>query len=137
LLPATRTISTVAGNFDYAGALVVAPPSAQSTSWTRRFGDYSDAFASGWMAIRGARRQRNVDQGFVLSDHADWPGLLSAIRASEATRVLITHGQVAVMVRYLREIGIDADALATEFEGEGGADQVATDAGNALESPPT
>jgi putative mRNA 3-end processing factor len=137
LLPATRTISMVAGNFDYAGALVVAPPSAQSTSWTRRFGDYSDAFASGWMAIRGARRQRNVDQGFVLSDHADWPGLLSAIRASEATRVLITHGQVAVMVRYLREIGIDADALATEFEGEGGADQVATDAGNALESPPT
>ncbi len=45
----------------------------------KRFGDYSDAFASGWMQLRGARRRRGVDRGFVLSDHADWPGLMSAI----------------------------------------------------------
>ena len=126
-LPATQMVSEVDKKFDYARALVVAPPSAQSTPWIKRFGDYSDAFASGWMAIRGARRQRNVDQGFVLSDHADWPSLLRAIRASEAQRVLITHGQVAVMVRYLRELGMDADALETEFEGEAGSDDKSGD----------
>jgi putative mRNA 3-end processing factor len=58
---------------------VLAPPSAAGSTWTRRFGDYSDAFASGWMLLRGARRRRGVDRGFVLSDHADWPGLLEAI----------------------------------------------------------
>ena len=134
-LPATQTVSEADQKFDYAGALVVAPPSAQSTPWTKRFGDYSDAFASGWMAIRGARRQRNVDQGFVLSDHADWPSLLMAVRASEAQRVLITHGQVAVMVRYLRELGIDADALETEFEGEAGSEEKGADAVVAEGSP--
>ena len=75
------------------------------------------------MAIRGAKKQRNVDRGFVISDHADWPGLLRAIDASEASRVLVTHGQVPVMVRYLRERGFEADALETEFEGEGGAER--------------
>jgi len=122
ILPETQMVSEVDRKFDYSRALIVAPPSAQGTSWMKRFGDYSDAFASGWMAIRGARRQRNVDQGFVLSDHADWPSLLKAIRASEAKQVLITHGQVPVMVRYLREQGIEADALETEFQGEGGAE---------------
>ena len=126
-LPATQMVSEVDKKFDYSRALVVAPPSAQATPWIKRFGDYSDAFASGWMAIRGARRQRNVDQGFVLSDHADWPSLLRAIRASEAQRVLITHGQVPVMVRYLRELGMDADALETEFEGEAGSDDRSDD----------
>lgn len=123
-LPETQTASDAAadGKRDCSRALVVAPPSAQGTPWLKRFGDYSDAFASGWMAIRGARRQRAVDQGFVLSDHADWPSLLTAIRESGAERVLITHGQVPVMVRYLREQGVDADALDTEFEGEGGSD---------------
>ena len=135
-LPETMMVSEVDKKFDYSGALVVAPPSAQSTPWIKRFGDYSDAFASGWMAIRGARRQRNVDQGFVLSDHADWPSLLTAIRASEAQRVLITHGQVPVMVRYLRELGIDADALETEFEGEAGGDEkIETKVEPAIELP--
>jgi len=55
-------------------AIVLAPPSAAGSSWMRRFGDYSDAFASGWMLLRGTRRRRGVDRGFVLSDHADWPG---------------------------------------------------------------
>jgi putative mRNA 3-end processing factor len=78
------------------------------------------------MAIRGAKKQRNVDRGFVISDHADWPSLLRAIDASEASRVLVTHGQVPVMVRYLRERGLDADALETEFQGEGGAEDAAS-----------
>ncbi|MBL8523108.1 MAG: ligase-associated DNA damage response exonuclease [Betaproteobacteria bacterium] len=121
-LPETRTVSDLDAKADYGRALVVAPPSAQGTPWLKRFGDYSDAFASGWMAIRGAKKQRNVDQGFVISDHADWSSLHQAIDASGASRVLVTHGQVPVMVRYLRERGFDADALETEFEGEGGSD---------------
>jgi len=99
-------------------ALVLAPPSAAGTSWLRRFPDPSDAFASGWMALRGARRRRACDRGFVLSDHADWPGLQQAIGDSGAQRVFVTHGQVAVMVRWLGEHGIEASALQTEFDGD-------------------
>ncbi|HEY9380950.1 MAG TPA: ligase-associated DNA damage response exonuclease [Burkholderiales bacterium] len=99
-------------------ALIIAPPSAQSTPWLKRFGDYSDAFASGWMRLRGARRRRAVDRGFVLSDHADWPALQQAIADSGAERVYVTHGYVPVMVRWLEERGIDAHAFATEYSGE-------------------
>ncbi|WP_137928444.1 ligase-associated DNA damage response exonuclease [Cupriavidus sp. 2SB] len=97
-------------------ALVVAPPSAQRSTWLRRFGaEAADAFASGWMQLRGTRRRRGVDRGFALSDHADWPGLLQAIDATGAQRVIVTHGNVPVMVRYLSEQGLDAQAFKTEF----------------------
>lgn len=99
-------------------ALVIAPPSAAGSPWLKRFGDYADAFASGWMQVRGVRRRRGVDRGFVVSDHADWPGLMTAIKESGASKVLVTHGSVPVMVRYLTEIGIEAAGLATQFEGE-------------------
>ncbi len=103
---------------DWKGALIVAPPSASGTPWMRKFGDVSAAFASGWMQVRGTRRRRAVDRGFVISDHADWPGLLSAIQASRAERVLATHGRTGPMVRWLRDSGLDAASLHTEFVGE-------------------
>jgi putative mRNA 3-end processing factor len=84
----------------------------------RRFGEYSTGFCSGWMRIRGARRRRGVDRGFVLSDHTDWPGLLRTIEESGASRVLATHGHADALVRYLNERGTEAAPLATEFEGE-------------------
>ncbi len=96
-------------------ALVVAPPSVQGTPWMRRFGVHSDGFASGWMQLRGTRRRRGVDRGFVMSDHADWPGLQSAIRGTGAERVIVTHGSIAVMVRWLNENGLDAQGFATEY----------------------
>jgi putative mRNA 3-end processing factor len=99
-------------------ALVVAPPSVQGTPWLKRFGDYSDAFASGWMQLRGTRRRQGVDRGFVLSDHADWPGLHQAIAATGATRVIVTHGYEAVMVRALAERGLQAESFATEYGGD-------------------
>ena len=99
-------------------ALILAPPSAAGSSWMRRFGDYSDAFASGWMRLRGTRRRRGVDRGFVLSDHADWPGLLWAIEQTGAQRVMVTHGSVAVLVRFLCERGLDAQAFVTEYGDE-------------------
>ncbi|NML14768.1 ligase-associated DNA damage response exonuclease [Azohydromonas caseinilytica] len=99
-------------------ALVLAPPSVAGSPWLRRFGEASDAFASGWMALRGARRRRGVDRGFVLSDHADWPGLQRAIAATGAPRVIVTHGYEAVMVRWLQEQGCQAGAFRTEYGDE-------------------
>ncbi|MEK8025739.1 ligase-associated DNA damage response exonuclease [Pseudaquabacterium rugosum] len=91
-----------------AGALLLAPPALQDSAWSRRLGDPAVAFASGWMAVRGQRRRRGVDRGFVLSDHADWPGLQRAIRATGASRVIVTHGYEAELVRWLQSQGLQA-----------------------------
>ncbi len=96
-------------------ALIVAPPSAHGTSWERRFTSASTAFASGWMRIRGTRRRRSLDRGFVLSDHADWSGLLRAIEESRAEAVWVTHGYRGPMVRWLEEHGRKALAVETRF----------------------
>ena len=114
-LPPTSTVAEIEDRRVLERALVVAPPSAHHTPWVRRFGDPSDAFASGWMQVRGARRRRGVDRGFVLSDHADWPGLQRAIRATGAERVIVTHGEEAVMVRWLEQQGLEAGAFVTEY----------------------
>jgi putative mRNA 3-end processing factor len=106
---------------DYAGELIIAPPGADATPWMRRFGKTSTGFCSGWMRVRGNRRRRGYDRGFVLSDHADWPSLLRTIRETGATRALLTHGHSDVLVRYLREQGVEAGALETAFGGEDGA----------------
>jgi putative mRNA 3-end processing factor len=115
-------------------ALVLAPPSAQGTAWIRRFGDYSDALASGWMQLRGARRRRGVDRGFVMSDHADWAGLQSTIASTGADRVIVTHGSVAVLVRWLSENGLKAEAFKTEYGDEDVADQAAPEPRASLET---
>ncbi len=115
VLPETFKVSDIADRKLFERALILAPPSAAGSVWLQRFGAVSDAFASGWMQLRGARRRRSVDRGFVLSDHADWPGLLKAIGATGAQRVLLTHGYVAVMVRWLQEQGLEAHSLDTEF----------------------
>ena len=99
-------------------AMVIAPPSAAATPWLRKFGDVSLAFASGWMQIRGARRRRAVDRGFAISDHADWDGLLTAIDATDAEEIVVTHGYRSTLVRWLTERGKRARAIATAFEGE-------------------
>ena len=90
----------------------------EGTPWLRKFGEISTAFASGWMRIRGARRRRGYDRGFVLSDHADWPALLQTIEDSAAQRVLLTHGYSDALVRYLRERGVNAAALSTAYGDE-------------------
>ena len=117
-LPRTFVTRDLADRKALAGAIVIAPPSALSSPWMRRFGDYSDAFASGWMQVRGNRRRRGIDQGFALSDHADWPGLIQAIEATGAKRVLVTHGGVAPLVRYLGEKGYDAAPVHAEYGDE-------------------
>ena len=132
VLPPTLQLGDLAGKpaltNTLASALVVAPPAVHASAWARKLGDFSDGFASGWMQLRGARRRQGVDRGFVLSDHADWPGLQRAIAATGAQRVIVTHGQEAVMVRWLQEQGLQAGSFHTEYGAEGGevADTVAT-----------
>jgi len=120
VLPATASLNDTSDQ-QRQGALVLAPPAAAGSPWLRRFGDYAHAMASGWMRVRGARRRRSVDRGFVLSDHADWPSLLKAIQATQAERVIVTHGSTAVLIRWLQEQGLQAQAFQTDYGHEGDA----------------
>lgn len=121
-LPDVQTVTPETNFKALRGALVIAPPAVQGSRWAKALGPHSDAFASGWMRLRGARRRRGVDRGFVFSDHADWPGLLSAIRATGAQRVIVTHGDEGALVRYLSELGLRAETFATEYGDEAGGD---------------
>jgi putative mRNA 3-end processing factor len=103
---------------DRGRAIVIAPPSADGSTWIRRFGEHATGFASGWMLVRGTRRRRSLDRGFPLSDHVDWPSLMAAIDATGAERIWVTHGYTGPVVRWLRELGRDAVAVETRFEGE-------------------
>lgn len=112
-------VSEVERKYSFAGDLILAPPAAHRSSWMKRFKHPQTGFASGWMAVRGNRRRRGYERGFVLSDHADWPSLIQTIRQTGAEQVYVTHGQNDVLSRYLREVeGINAQPLETLFEGE-------------------
>ena len=128
-LPETKYVGAVENKKDFAGSLIVAPPSAAGSTWLRRFGAHSTGFASGWMIVRGARRRKAVDRGFVLSDHADWTELQTAIRETNAETVFVTHGFIDELVRWLNENGTNAKPLQTQFVGEEDAleDVLATD----------
>ena len=103
---------------EYPAALVLCPPAAMGSAWARKFGPQETGFASGWMALRGIRRRRAGDRGFVISDHADWSGLLWAIKQTEAENIYVTHGYTDVFSRYLNENGWNAQVVPTQFEGE-------------------
>ncbi|HEY7090955.1 MAG TPA: ligase-associated DNA damage response exonuclease [Tepidisphaeraceae bacterium] len=104
-------------------AIVLAPPSAMNSTWSRKLAPFSTGAASGWMQVRGFRRRRGADRGFVLSDHVDWPGLMQTIEQTGAPRVIATHGFTGPVVRTLRERGMDADAFETRFSGEADEDE--------------
>ena len=144
LLPAYRAQGISLPEVAYAGheqakatrgrALVIAPPSAAGSPWIKKFGPVSLAMASGWMQIRGLRRRKSLDRGFVLSDHADWQALNEAIFATEADRIWLTHGSTGPMTRWLRERGLDAGAIATQFHGEADEPDQAGESLNEAES---
>jgi putative mRNA 3-end processing factor len=120
-LPPTLPASTIPRNDTLAGRLVIAPPAAYRSVWMKRFRLPQTAFVSGWMAVRGARRRRGYERGFVLSDHADWPGLIRSVRNCGARQVFVTHGNSEGLARYLREVeGISAEPLAGGFTAERG-----------------
>lgn len=117
-LPDTLHVTPDLKPKDHPGAMVIAPPSALGSTWARRFGAQSTGFASGWMRLRGVRRRRAADRGFVLSDHADWAGLNEAIKATGAETIYATHGYTEIFARWLGEQGYDAHVVPTEFTGE-------------------
>ncbi len=93
-------------------AFIIAPPTGKIHTGKT---PCKQAFASGWMAVRGIKRRDNVDQGFVISDHADWPALLQACQQSQAEQVVLTHGYKDTLAQYLTENGqaacVDTDLM--------------------------
>lgn len=135
-IPETTYVGSIAGKHDWRGAMVVAVPSVHGTPWTKRFGRCSTAMASGWMAVRGARRRRSVDRGFVMSDHVDWPSLLAAIDACNPETVWVTHGYSATVARYLVEHGRDARVLDSRSRSEADEDAVDSEQAPASQESP-
>lgn len=118
-LPETIRVTREVSPKDYPTNLVLCPPSAINGAWAKKFKPLSIGIASGWMTLRGARRRKAVDRGFVLSDHVDWKDLNTAIAETEAERVIVTHGYSSIYVKYLQEeMGINAQVESTEYTGE-------------------
>jgi putative mRNA 3-end processing factor len=120
----------------FKGSLVLAPPSVDSSTWIKKFNPYSLGYCSGWMALRGAKNRRAVDQGFVLSDHVDWPDLNRAVKETEAEKVYVTHGYTSIFARWLNENGIEAGEVHTMYgnEDENEEEEVVQDVAIASES---
>ena len=117
-LPDTIRVTGDVNLKDYPGALVLATPSAIAGTWARQFGQAGTGFASGWMTLRGVRRRRGLERGFVMSDHADWAGLNSAIAATGAEKVFVTHGYTSQFRKWLISQGYDAHVVSTEYGAE-------------------
>ena len=104
--------ATSATKQDFAGAIVIAPPSALADRWSRRFPDPVAAFASGWMQVRARARQRGVELPLVISDHADWDELIATVDEIRPGELWITHGREEALARWAELHGIKARALA-------------------------
>lgn len=122
-LPALTLVTKETDKKLFRGALILAPPSADGSIWMKKFNPYSTGYCSGWMLVRGAKNRRAIDQGFVLSDHADWNDLNTAIKNTGAEKVFVTHGYTSVFAKWLNENNIAAAEVqtmyGTEEENEG------------------
>jgi len=116
--PKTELITPATSKKVLEGNLVLAPPAVMGSAWMKKLGRVSTGYASGWIAFRGARRRRAVDRAFVLSDHADWEGLLSAIKATGCENVITTHGYTELFAQYLNEHGWNARTQKTQYASE-------------------
>jgi len=114
-MPELHRITPETPKSAYKNSLIIGPPSAADSSWMRRFNPYALGVCSGWMQVRGNMRRRNADAGFALSDHADWNGLLDAVKATGAEMVYTTHGFSSAFARYLRENGIASEEVKTAY----------------------
>jgi putative mRNA 3-end processing factor len=122
-LPKTRLLNYDFKKADIQNKIIILPPALLGSRMLKKIPNAATAICSGWMHIRGNRRWKGVDAGFSISDHADWDGLLEAVKATGAEKVHVTHGSQAVFSKYLNEIGIEAYELKTEF----GEDEFAKD----------
>lgn len=117
-LPETIRVTPDTPKKAWEGGVAIAPPSALGAAWSKRFGASSQGLASGWMALRGVRRRRGADRGFVMSDHVDWSGMNAAISETGAEKIFVTHGYTSVAQKWLTAQGYDAHVVETEFEGD-------------------
>ena len=114
-LPKTIRITPETKKEDLQQGIVIIPPALADGKWVKSLMQPAIGICSGWMMVRAGRRWRSADAGFALSDHADWPGLLDAIKATEAEKVFVTHGSTAIFSKYLNEIGIEAEEVSTKY----------------------
>lgn len=117
-LPKTISITPELKKEALQKGIVIIPPALADGKWIKTLQQPAVGVCSGWMAVRAGRRWRSADAGFALSDHADWPGLLTAIKATNAEKVFVTHGTTAVFAKYLNEIGISAEEVTTKYGAE-------------------
>jgi len=118
-LPTARRIDATIDKKEIEGSLIIAPPSALSTPWLRKLNPYKLGICSGWMQLRGARRRRGADRGFVLSDHCDWEQLNTAIKETGAYNIYVTHGYKSIYAKWAQdEYGVKATEVETLYTGE-------------------
>lgn len=103
----------------FKGAMILCPPSALGSSWNKRLSPKKVAFASGWMRLRGNRRRKGYERGFVISDHADWPSLIRTVKETGCRKVYFTHGNTEAIVRYLKDQGVAAYDLKMPYDTDG------------------
>lgn len=115
MLP-TKLVTEAPPPYPFAGDLILAPPSAHRSLWMKRFKEPQTAFASGWMQVRGARRRRGYEKGFVLSDHADWNELNQTIEETKAQTIFLTHGKTEALDRFLTEKGLQVRTFKTQYD---------------------
>ena len=113
-LPITTCFENINDKNVFKESIIIAPPAGDSLIQGKKLDNFSLAFASGWMQVRSIRKRRNVDKGFVLSDHSDWDGLINTIKETGAEKILVTHGYTEVLVRWLKENGWDASSLESQ-----------------------
>jgi len=118
-LPKTWLSSQAPARKDWGGVLIVTPPSTANSKWLSNFGKASIAMVSGWMLTRQTPKSQSFQNGFPLSDHADWHGLLQAIDESRAEQILVTHGQTASLVQWLVTNGKQAREVITTKRDDG------------------
>ncbi|SDB63131.1 putative mRNA 3-end processing factor [Flavobacteriaceae bacterium MAR_2010_188] len=117
-LPKTTLLEYDFKKEDVKNKIVILPPALLGSKMLKKIPNAATAICSGWMQIRGNRRWKAVDAGFAVSDHADWDDLLTAVKATEAEKVYVTHGSTAIFSKYLNEIGIDSAEVKTEYGNE-------------------
>lgn len=117
-LPETIRITPDTKKEEMQAGIVIVPPALAEGRWMKSLQHAATGICSGWMQVRASRRWKSADAGFPLSDHADWPGLLSAIKSTSAEQVFVTHGFTATFSRYLNEIGINATEVKTQYGNE-------------------
>lgn len=126
-LPKTQLLNYDFKKNDLQNKIIIMPPGLLGSKLLKKIPNAATAICSGWMQIRGNRRWQSVDAGFPVSDHADWNGLLSAVKATEAEKVYVTHGSQATFSKYLNEIGIPSAEVKTEYGSDEDDKEVATE----------